>query len=92
MSAARDVAALVARRDEYTTARGRIWPLPGEPLVGIVTAADREMWSRLGALIAHLDREVDSIRATVAPRANRAKPLGRSRVDSPAGQGLKGQV
>ena len=61
MTVSESVAGLVAERDRCRAARGRVWSLPGEPLVGVVSAGECERWRVLGRWVAHLDREIARI-------------------------------
>jgi hypothetical protein len=65
MHPALDVARLITKRDAYLTARTRLWSLPGEPLIGIVSASDAEHWHALGRQAQFLDERIEQVRQVV---------------------------
>jgi hypothetical protein len=57
---------LIRRRRQYARWQEQTWSLPGEPLVGIVSATQAEYWHQLARHIAFLDAQIAAIREAVA--------------------------
>lgn len=59
------VGALIEKRDQYLAAQGRLWSLPGEPLIGIVGAETAARWKALGIRAAFLNDRIEDVRRVV---------------------------
>jgi hypothetical protein len=63
---ATEVVTLMRRRRQYARWQEQVWSLPGEPLIGVVSATLAAYWHQLGTHIASIDAQISDIRAAVA--------------------------
>lgn len=63
MSVPNDVAALISEGSRCRRMQRRIWSLPGEPLVGVVSAHERSAWDAYMRQATWIDGQVHQIRA-----------------------------
>jgi hypothetical protein len=64
-----EVAALVRKRRQYLRWQEQVWSLPGEPVVGIVSATLADYWYQLAKHIASFDAQIADIHEALSMTA-----------------------